>query len=80
MSSSDFSQHKPIPGVSELFSERWSPRAFSEYQMPDEQLERLIDAARWAKNASVIGFIVGKKSFARNDKSNDWFQLDGNGC
>lgn len=30
----------------------------------------------WAKNASVIGFIVAKKDFAHNDKPNAWAQFD----
>lgn len=110
MSETDFSLRNPAPGVSTLFSERWSPRAFAEYTIPQDQLLRIMDAARWApscfneqpwvfytsnettfsdylnllvegnqvwaKNASVIGFLIGKRKFSRNQKDNDWFQLD----
>ena len=27
---------------------------------------------KWAKNASVIGFMVAKKTFTHNGKPNDW--------
>ncbi len=109
----DFSERNPIDGVASLISERWSPRAFSDYAINSEQLARIIDAARWApscfneqpwrfytctqesgdrfneyldllveanqvwaKRASVIGFLVGEKNFARNGKENDFYALD----
>jgi len=93
-----------------LFVERWSPRAFQAYDIPDAVLERIFDAARWspscfneqpwriytstpssfdeflkllvegnqgwAKHSSVLGFVVAKTTFARNDTHNAWAELD----
>lgn len=104
----------PKEGVSALFYERWSPRAFSQVELDDATVARLIDAARWspscfnaqpwrfytanaasnpsgfadfvnlllegnqswAKDASVIGFLVGKKHFEHNGKPNASYALD----
>jgi nitroreductase len=30
----------------------------------------------WAKNASVLGFIISKKHFTHNDKNNRWANFD----
>jgi nitroreductase len=38
-------------GVSGLFLERWSPRAFDGSKMPQDDLESMLDAARWAPSA-----------------------------
>ena len=99
-----------LPGVSSLFVERWSPRAFKKTPIDQAMLTRCIEAARWspscyneqpwrfytsnddsfndylellvdanqiwAKNASVIGFVVGKKHFTHNDQANPTFALD----
>jgi len=106
----DFSARDPIAGLNPLFVERWSPRAFEPHALEPGQLERIIDAARWApscfneqpwrlytstaatfdaylsllveanqawaRNASVIGFMVGRKRFRRNDKPNDYAEFD----
>jgi nitroreductase len=44
----DFSQRDPIPGLDELFSNRWSPRAFDGSEISHDTLATLIDAARWS--------------------------------
>ncbi len=106
----DFSQRDPVDGVDPQFIERWSPRAFEPGALAPGQLERLLDAARWApscfneqpwrfyistgddfdnylsllveanqawaKNASAIGFLVGRTRFRRNDKPNDFSDFD----
>jgi nitroreductase len=36
------------PLVNDLFVERWSPRAFSDEPVTDEQLAAIFEAARWA--------------------------------
>jgi nitroreductase len=37
--------------IDPIFLERWSPRAFDRSDMPDEDLHRLFEAARWAPSA-----------------------------
>jgi len=100
----------PLQGVSPLFYERWSPRAFDSGEIDEATLSRLIDAARWspscmneqpwliytstkntfndylgllmetnqvwAKTASVIGFMVGRKQFEKNGKDNPFQAFD----
>jgi nitroreductase len=104
----------PKDGVSALFYERWSPRAFANAALDNATVARLIDAARWspscfnaqpwrfytanagsnadrfaefldlllegnqtwAKDASVLGFVVGKKHFEHNGKPNASYALD----
>ncbi|WP_269618727.1 nitroreductase family protein [Zhongshania sp. BJYM1] len=108
------SNRDPLDGVSALFYERWSPRAFANAEIDDATVARLIDAARWspscfnaqpwrfytanassnadrfaaflnlllegnqswAKDASVLGFIVAKKHFEHNGKPNPSYALD----
>ncbi|MYJ52003.1 MAG: hypothetical protein F4093_04955, partial [Gammaproteobacteria bacterium] len=41
----------PLPGVSPLFVERWSPRSFAPTEIDDETLARLFDAARWSPSS-----------------------------
>jgi nitroreductase len=46
---------KPAPAdypVHELIRERWSPRAFSEKEISQEDLRSLFEAARWAPSSS----------------------------
>ena len=105
-----FAQRDPAPGVADVLYQRWSPRAFAQTTLSQDQVTRLIDAARWspscyneqpwrfhtstpdtfndflgllvdanqawAKNASVLGFLTGRKFFSKNGKPNDSFQLD----
>ncbi len=42
---------RPDHPIDPLFLERWSPRAFDESQMPEEDLLSLFEAARWAPSA-----------------------------
>jgi nitroreductase len=54
------------PGVNELLRARWSPRSFSSRAVPDEILEAILDAGRWAassNNEQPWRFIV----FTRED-------------
>ncbi|MDX1694944.1 MAG: nitroreductase family protein [Ketobacteraceae bacterium] len=105
-----FDQRDPVPGVAEVLYKRWSPRAFAQATLSQQQMNRLIDAARWspscyneqpwrfytstadtfsdfvnllveanqawAKHASVLGFLAGRKHFRKNGKPNDSYQLD----
>lgn len=48
MNSTDFSARNPLPDVAELFSQRWSPRAFSNKPVDSEILAQIFDAARWS--------------------------------
>ena len=60
---------------------RWAPSCFNEQPWRiytshpgnfEEYLGLLVEANQvWAKNASVIGFFVAKRHFARNGKAND---------
>jgi nitroreductase len=109
-SPADFSQRDPLDSVNEMFSKRWSPRAFTPTPVTDQQLQTVLEAARWspscfnaqpwqfitstpethdqflalladlnqawAKNASVIGFIVAEKNFAHNGNSNTFASFD----
>ncbi len=50
--------------VEHLFLQRWSPRAFSEAPVSDEQLKQIFTAAAWAAssyNEQPWRFIVGRK-------------------
>ncbi len=52
------------PGVHELFRVRWSPRSFASREIPNEVLETILDAGRWAAssyNEQPWRFIVAKK-------------------
>ena len=37
--------------IDEIFLKRWSPRSFSEKQVPEETLLALFEAAHWAPSA-----------------------------
>jgi nitroreductase len=53
-----------VPGVAELFRIRWSPRSFSGQPIPDEILQAVLDAGRWAPssyNEQPWRFIVARK-------------------
>lgn len=53
------------PGVHELIKQRWSPRAFSDRMISDEDLVVLLEAARWASssnNEQPWRFLVAKRS------------------
>lgn len=54
--------------IQETVKERWSPRAFSDEPVPEEDLRSLFEAARWAPssyNEQPWHFIVGTKSGSR---------------
>ena len=36
--------------IHELLSRRWSPRAFSDQRIPTSEIQRLLEAARWASS------------------------------
>ena len=65
---------------------RWSPSCFNEQpwriytsteQSFDNFLSVLVDANQaWAKDTSVLGFMVAKQSFERNGKANTWAEFD----
>ena len=51
--------------IHELLAERWSPRAFSEEPVSDEELGSLLEAARWAPscyNEQPWRFVVAPRS------------------
>ena len=50
MSKEAFTSHKLNP----LLMKRWSPRAFSDKQVGEDKLVRVLEAARWAPSASNI--------------------------
>ena len=76
------------PGQTErlIDAARWAPSCFNEQpwrfylsteQTFEEYLALLVDANQaWARNASVIGFLVGRSRFRRNDKPNDFSEFD----
>jgi nitroreductase len=46
------SQARPVEnGVSPIFIERWSPRAYDESSLTDAEINPLFEAARWAPSA-----------------------------
>ncbi|MEJ2531951.1 MAG: nitroreductase family protein [Halioglobus sp.] len=65
---------------------RWSPSCFNEQPWRfctstadtfGEYLSLLVDSNQaWARNASVLGYLVGSSHFAANDKPNDVYALD----
>ena len=45
-------KHAPvIPGVLDEIEKRWSPRAFADTPVSDEDLRKVLDAARWAMSS-----------------------------
>jgi nitroreductase len=54
-----------LPGVHELFRERWSPRAFSDQPISSADLATILEAGRWAAssyNEQPWRFFVATKS------------------
>jgi nitroreductase len=54
----------PAHPIDPLFHERWSPRAFTEEQIPEEELRILFEAARWAPssmNAQPWRFVYARR-------------------
>jgi len=58
-------KHAPdVSGVQELIRQRWSPRAFSDKEIPAADLKTLFEAARWAASSSneqPWRFLVGRR-------------------
>lgn len=69
-----------------LDAARWAPSAYNEQPWRiitstdktfDTFLNLLVEPnQKWAKNASVIGFMVAKKNFTHNGQPNDWAVFD----
>jgi len=65
---------------------RWAPSSYNEQpwrilvSTPETFatfLDLLVEAnQKWAKNASVLGFMVAKRHFTHNNKPNDWAVFD----
>ncbi len=54
-----------LPGVHDLFRDRWSPRAFANRIVSNEDLKAILEAARWAAssyNEQPWRFVVARKS------------------
>jgi nitroreductase len=58
-------KHAPdIAGVQDLILRRWSPRAFSDKDVPATELKKIFEAARWAAssfNEQPWRFLVGRR-------------------
>lgn len=55
--------------IETIFLDRWSPRAFDSSEIPDEDLAKIFEAARWAPSASNIQ--PWNFSYAKRD-TNHW--------
>lgn len=58
-------KHAPaVPGVEDLFLRRWSPRAFADKDVSNEDLKKIFEAARWAAssyNEQPWRFFLGRR-------------------
>ncbi|HVW79268.1 MAG TPA: nitroreductase family protein [Alloacidobacterium sp.] len=58
-------KHAPaVPGVEDLFLRRWSPRAFADKDVSNEDLRKIFEAARWAAssyNEQPWRFFLGRR-------------------
>ena len=65
-------KHAPaVPGVEDLFLRRWSPRAFADKDVSNEDLKTVFEAARWAAssyNEQPWRFFLGKRGDATYQK------------
>ena len=52
MDTVDFSSRTQSSFADKIFVERWSPRSFDSFEITDEQLKKIIDAARWSPSCS----------------------------
>ncbi|WP_304303655.1 nitroreductase family protein, partial [Pseudacidovorax intermedius] len=58
---------QPAHPIDPLFTERWSPRAFTEEAIPEPALMSLLEAARWAPlayNVQPWRFIYARRDTA----------------
>jgi len=83
--SPDFSARKTSSGVDPIFTQRWSscfnaqPWRFytSTDATFDDFLNLLVEGNQeWAKNTSIIGFLVGQRHFEHNGKPNFYSSFD----
>src|SRR5690242_14093811 len=61
----EIKQADTLPTVHELIRSRWSPRSFSDRPISNEDLNTILEAARWAAssfNEQPWRFIVARKS------------------
>ncbi len=65
-------KHAPaVPGVEEVFFRRWSPRAFADKEVSNDDLKKIFEAARWAAssyNEQPWRFFLGKRGDATYQK------------
>jgi nitroreductase len=58
-------KHAPaVPGVEDIFLRRWSPRAFADKPVSDDDLKKIFEAARWAAssyNEQPWRFFLGRR-------------------
>lgn len=64
-------QAVPAPGVLPVIHERWSPRAFADRDVAQEDLKRVFEAARWAPSSSneqPWRYVVGTRGTETHQK------------
>ena len=65
-------KHAPVvDGVLPIFHRRWSPRSFSDRDVPSEDLAKVFEAARWAAssfNEQPWRWLVGKRNSTTYNK------------
>lgn len=65
-------KHAPaVPGVEDLFLRRWSPRAFADKDVSNDDLRKIFEAARWAAssyNEQPWRFFLGRRGDATYQK------------
>lgn len=65
-------KHAPaVPGVEDLFLRRWSPRAFADKDVSNDDLKKIFEAARWAAssyNEQPWRFFLGRRGDATYQK------------
>src|ERR1700761_8330274 len=65
-------KHAPaVTGVEDLFLRRWSPRAFADKAVSDDDLKKIFEAARWAAssyNEQPWRFFLGRRGDATYKK------------
>lgn len=58
-------KHAPaVPGVEDIFLRRWSPRAFADKDVSNDDLKKIFEAARWAAssyNEQPWRFFLGRR-------------------
>lgn len=76
--------HEDLSAI--LEAARWSPSCFNDqpwhfYTSTESSFDRFLGCLSeknqaWAKNASVLGFVVARRNFAHNDKPNNHAKFD----